>query len=143
MLAKHSSHPVKVDCSTVKPTFENALVLILSSLTTVNIYGQQVVFLKKHCAWIFLQGSHLLKQSRVKKHCTGLEVTTKRKTSSRYSFHGKVLLVPSNNLNSGTLQGNTLSVNLPTGDSWQKDCGHPVKARMFHFQTHLVGLFGF
>ena len=73
----------------------------------------------------------------------GFGSTTKRKTSSHYFFHGKVLLVPNNNINFGTLQGNTLSVNLATGDGWQKDCGYPVKARMFHFWTHLVGLFGF
>ena len=47
------------------------------------------------------------------------------------------------NLNSWTQQGYTLSVNLPTGDSWQKLCGHLVKVRIFHFQTHLERLFGY
>ena len=65
------------------------LVLILSSLTTVNIYGQQVVFLKKHCAWISLQGCHLLKQSRVKKHCTVLEAPQREKPVHITSFMEK------------------------------------------------------
>ena len=71
-----------------------------------------------------------------------MTVTTQR-TRTNHFICGKYSLFQVCIFSAGTLQGNMLGRNLSIEVCWQKQFTHPVKARMFPFQTYLGKSFAF
>lgn len=119
----------KLECFTLKPPSENSLGSD-SLCTIVNSWHKQGTFLTETLRLDLLPKS-------TSSELSSMPLTNRELPVISTSFVERISWSHTCSFSSGTLQGNTLGINLPIHPCWQDQHSQPIKVRIFHSQTHL------